>query len=258
MSMEEEDSGGGIPEWVVTFGDMMSLLLTFFIMLVSLSEIKEEERYQALVESMTKRFGYDSSMRSMAPGKSKPRNTMIADLATVGRAKRIDVMSGGDTVQAPAGEHPHVRIIRPGEKTNIGTVIYFHEGSVLLSPEAKAALRVAAESMGGKPQKIEVRGHTTHRPLPANSPYEDHMLLGFSRARTVRAFLTDECGIDGERIRCSSAGAAEPQTLTADPNAQRANPRVEIFMLDEVVSDLAGTAEEQAQRFIEPSETKQE
>ena len=45
---EEEDSGGGIPEWVVTFGDMMSLLLTFFIMLVSLSEIKQEEKFQAI------------------------------------------------------------------------------------------------------------------------------------------------------------------------------------------------------------------
>ena len=40
--VRNEDQGGGIPEWVVTFGDMMSLLLTFFIMLVSLSEIKEE------------------------------------------------------------------------------------------------------------------------------------------------------------------------------------------------------------------------
>ncbi len=115
-----------------------------------------------------------------APGKSKPRNTMIADLATVGRAKRVDIMSGGDTVQAPAGEHPHVQLIRPGEKTNIGTVIFFHEGSVLLDQHSKIALQVAAESMAGKPQKIEIRGHTTHRPLPENSPYQNHLELGFA------------------------------------------------------------------------------
>jgi chemotaxis protein MotB len=233
---------------------MMSLLLTFFIMLVSLSEIKEEERYQALVESMTKRFGYDSSMRSMAPGKSKPRNTMIADLATVGRAKRIDVMSGGDTVQAPAGDHPHVRLIRPGEKTNIGTVIYFHEGSGRLSQQAQAALRVTADSMQGKPQKIEVRGHTTHRPLPASSPFKSHMELGFGRAMAIRHFLIEQCGIDARRIRCTSAGAAEPRTLAADPSAQRENPRAEVFMLNEVVSDLTGTPEEQATRYTQNPE----
>jgi chemotaxis protein MotB len=156
MTMEAEESVGRIPEWVVTFGDMMSLLLTFFIMLVSLSEIKEAERYQALVESMTRRFGYDSSVHSMAPGKVKPRNAMIADLATAGRAKRVDVMRGGDRVQAPAGEHPHVRLIRPGEKTNIGTVVYFNDGSATLSPPAQAALRAVAASLQGKPQKLSL------------------------------------------------------------------------------------------------------
>ena len=35
----QEDPPAGVPEWLVTFGDMMSLLLTFFIMLVSLSEV---------------------------------------------------------------------------------------------------------------------------------------------------------------------------------------------------------------------------
>ncbi len=57
--MNDEPDEIGIPEWVVTFGDMMSLLLTFFIMLVSLSEIKEEETYQALVNSVQEQFGYE-------------------------------------------------------------------------------------------------------------------------------------------------------------------------------------------------------
>ncbi|MBL4886213.1 MAG: flagellar motor protein MotB, partial [Planctomycetaceae bacterium] len=35
----DDDEPPGVPEWVVTYGDMMSLLLTFFIMLVSLSEV---------------------------------------------------------------------------------------------------------------------------------------------------------------------------------------------------------------------------
>jgi len=56
--MDDEPEEIGIPEWVVTFGDMMSLLLTFFIMLVSLSEIKEEEQYQAMTDSIQESFGY--------------------------------------------------------------------------------------------------------------------------------------------------------------------------------------------------------
>ena len=59
--MNDEPEEMGIPEWVVTFGDMMSLLLTFFIMLVSLSEIKDDETYQKLVDSVQREFGYSRS-----------------------------------------------------------------------------------------------------------------------------------------------------------------------------------------------------
>ena len=68
MAIEEEEDDPGIPEWVVTFGDMMSLLLTFFIMLVSMSELKEEERFQAMLESMRRQFGHDSAMAAAIPG----------------------------------------------------------------------------------------------------------------------------------------------------------------------------------------------
>ena len=48
----EEDAPPGVPEWVVTYGDMMSLLLTFFIMLVSMSELKDEGKNRAALNSM--------------------------------------------------------------------------------------------------------------------------------------------------------------------------------------------------------------
>jgi len=54
----EEDDAPGVPEWVVTYGDMMSLLLTFFIMLVSLSEIVNDEKYRSILESIQKYTGY--------------------------------------------------------------------------------------------------------------------------------------------------------------------------------------------------------
>ena len=45
----EDDGPPGVPEWVVTYGDMMSLLLTFFIMLVSLSEVVADQKYRAIL-----------------------------------------------------------------------------------------------------------------------------------------------------------------------------------------------------------------
>ncbi len=255
MAVEEEAGGGDIPEWVVTFGDMMSLLLTFFIMLVSMSEIKEEEKYQAMVESMRQRFGYDRSMASMMPGRSKPRNSQIARLATAGRAKRLDTMRGGDKVEAPVGEFPRVRIVRPGSQTSIGSVVFFPPGQVELGPEQQADLDRTVREMVGKPQVIEVRGHTTPRPVDPGSPYQDNWELAWARCRHVFEFLTQELKIDSRRIRMSVAGPNEPLSIEPDAKKQRLNARVEIYMLDETIKQFLGTKDEQQERFTEENDT---
>lgn len=249
MALEEEDEDIAIPEWVVTFGDMMSLLLTFFIMLVSLSEIKQDEQYQALVESIRQQFGHDSSISSMMPGTSKPRNSAIAKMATMGRAKRHDVMRGGDKVKAPVGDHPRVRIVRPGTRTIVGSVIPFDEGSIVLTQQHKLDLRILAGELGGKPQKIEIRGHTSGSPLPSDAPYADHWDLAYRRAKSVAAFLIEDLGIDPRRVRISVAGPHEPYTLAVDPEMQKLNPRVEAYLLDEVSRSLSGSPGELDERF---------
>lgn len=245
----EEDEGIGIPEWVVTFGDMMSLLLTFFIMLVSLSEMKEEEKYQALVESMKEQFGYAQSQASLIPGDLRPRNSALSKTATMGRAKKLDSKRGGDKVQAPTGDHPRVVIVRPGTKTGIGTVVYFEEDTAELTDDHRLVLSQQGSVMEGKSQKIEVRGHTSHKPVETASGFQDNWDLAFQRSRNVMQYLIQDLGIDARRIRMSVAGPHEPAHIGTDEKKLRLNPRVEVYMLDEVISDWVGTKEEQQERF---------
>lgn len=247
----EEDAGCDIPEWVVTFGDMMSLLLTFFIMLVSLSEIKQEEQYQALVSSMQQKFGYDSSRSSVIPGTAKPRNSQIADLATLGRANKFDIMKGGNKVQAPIGDHQRVRIMRPGERTAIGTVITFAEDGVELSEENQRALQRLALEIQGKPQVIEVRGHTSLRPADEFTPFADNWELAHQRSRRVAKFLVDDLRIRQARIRISSAGDSEPLHIGTDPVKLKQNPRVEVFLTNEVINQRNGTPQERQDRVFD-------
>ncbi len=250
MAIEEEEPIG-IPEWVVTFGDMMSLLLTFFIMLVSLSEMKEEEKYQAMVDSMKRNFGFDASSVSMVPGDFRPRNSSITKLATMGRAKRKDTMRGGDKVQAPSGDNPRVRIVRPGSKTSIGSVIFFPKQTDELSEKAKTILRQLAPSIEGKPQKIEVRGHTLRNPISGSDEFQDNWDLAYRRSRAVMKYMRDVVKIKKSRFRVSVAEANEPMHIGTDISKLRQNARVEIYMLNEVVADLAGTGEEKGQRFVD-------
>ncbi len=238
--MGEEDPPVAIPEWVVTFGDMMSLLLTFFIMLVSLSEIKEKETYQALVESMQQQFGYSKATESLSPGDNTPRATSFNVLATEGRAKKKDTAKGGVPEKAPHGEEPMVRIIRPGQTTAVGSVVFFDVADDSLNKDAKTVLMQTAEQLRGKPQKIEVRGHTSAEFAARTAGTDEAMMLGFRRASAVRRFLIEEAKIDANRFRMSSAGDAEPMQRSGGSSALSKNSRVEVFLLDENVDDLSG------------------
>jgi chemotaxis protein MotB len=242
--MDEEDDSIAIPEWVVTFGDMMSLLLTFFIMLVSLSEIKEEETYQALVDSMQRQFGYTKTLEALTPGRKKPRSSAFRPLATTGRAKKKDTASGGVPEKAPYGEEPKVRIIRPGQMTAVGSVVFFEIGSEELSESAEGVIKHLASQLRGKPQKIEVRGHVSAEFAARTKGTDTAIRLGFSRAVSVHQILVEQEGLNPARFRISSAGASEPMSKTGRTSATAGNPRVEIFMLDETVEDLHGTTDE--------------
>jgi chemotaxis protein MotB len=105
--------------------------------------------------------------------------------------------------------------------------------------------------LGGKPQRIEIRGHTSRRPISGDSDYADHWDLAFRRCHNVMDYLI-ELGIDPERLRLSVAGPNEPLHLSARPDRQQRNPRVEVFMLEEVVKDLQGTREERDARYLTP------
>ncbi len=251
MSIEEEDNAGGIPEWVVTFGDMMSLLLTFFIMLVSFSEIKEEEKYQAMLEAFRQQFGYISSPLSTVPGESTPRNAEDRNINSMGRAKRMDTKRGGDKVEAPTGDFKRVMIVRPGTDTAIGVAIFFQPGGAELTDYNKRMLDEYAQVIQGKPQRVEIRGHTL-RTADGNQPAsDDAWMMAYRRCRLAMDYLVRERGIDAARLRISVAGPNEPVHIGTDPEKMKQNARVELFMLDEVVSQRAGSREEREERIIE-------
>lgn len=241
MAIEEEPEPG-IPEWVVTFGDMMSLLLTFFIMLVSMSEMKQDEKFQAVAEALRNQVGHDLSAMTLVPGSFRPRNSVTEWNASMGRDSKKDLKNGGQENKAVTGNHERVQIVRPGEDSSIGGQIYFDEQSVELSRDNKIELIRIIEQISGKPQKIEVRGHSTRKPVDPDSGFRDVYDLAAARARATMDFLVEQ-NIHPSRIRLGNAGAEEPLYNGFDPERLKKNARVQILMWDETVHDLDGSSQ---------------
>ena len=73
------------PDWVLTYGDLMSLLLTFFVMIVSMSELKRNDKFQSVADAMEQQFGQRPAANY---SEDKPRNTMLAASIEAARGRR--------------------------------------------------------------------------------------------------------------------------------------------------------------------------
>ena len=236
---QKPSGGGGAPEWVLTYGDMMSLLLTFFIMLAALSEIKKQDQFEVLAEALRNRFGRYVSLDDIALY-YKPTVATPLKSVSQGREKVSRTLEGASKTKGPQGREPRVTTIRSGDEATTGGVIFFQEGSDV--PEASFQEKIAhiAKTLSGKPQKIEIRGHTSPRPLDPESPYRTHWDLAFAECLKVMEELIS-AGIEPERIRISIAAANEPIYTEPDPEKRQQNARVEISLLNELTRDLKGS-----------------
>ena len=234
----EEDPPAGIPEWVVTFGDMMSLLLTFFILLFSMSEVRSNEKIKELMGSMQRTFGKHPAPASPLPVGVVTSSVQHTPSAPQGKEKkRTRSRSGLDNSRVSNGEDPLARTVRQGAYTIVGRAILFPESSSHLTDDARAQLDEAAILLAGKPNKIAVRGHTSRKPLPYGSRYNSDWELAFARCNQAAEYLVS-LGIERERLELDVVGASEPVYRGADQALLQENSRVEVFLLDRFVEQF--------------------
>ncbi|QDT36955.1 OmpA/MotB family protein [Stratiformator vulcanicus] len=232
MAEPDDDAPPGVPEWVVTYGDMMSLLLTFFIMLVSLSEVAADKKYRAIIESLHKQFGYPSAQPS-APGNYFPGNSFEERLPTLG--SHLNDTNGNAGIRRPAVDGLDIRVYRSreGNPVPIGKPVVFPVGDESIPLDQRATIDEIAEVLAGKPNKVEIRGYAPQReddPLPTT-----HLRVAYARARNVAARL-EEQGIRRNRLRIVSL----TELRTDEVEAAHEDDRVDVVSLDAFSGDFVG------------------
>lgn len=240
----DDDGPPGVPEWVVTYGDMMSLLLTFFIMLVSLSEVVAEKKFKAILEAL-QQYGAYAGAAAAPPGKNFPANSLVEKLESLGSFTNEEDGRGGVKRPGVKGESLRVKRTREGTPQLVGEPILFEPGKATFTPSEENKLLLIAAELAGKPNKISIRGHVGSASSPDSETerepveeFREKMVLSYRRARAVWAFLRRE-GIHKDRMRLTAVGDAEPGEPSADQTANHPN-RVEVIILDAFTSEFIG------------------
>jgi len=212
--------------------------LCFFIMLVAMSEIKQEDKFRQVADSIRQAFGYDSALFS-APGDETPMNSLIRELQAI-IIPPNESREGDTDEEGIEGRVQKVTDVREGIEIVVGGKITFDRFSAVLKPAADERIARAAEKIRGKNTKVIVRGHATSEPLPPDSPYDSPMRLSYARAEAVAGAL-ERHGVRPIRIRIEANGDREPINSQAYTEGRRAaNRRVEIIVTEALVQDYAG------------------
>lgn len=237
-----ENPPAGAPEWLVTYGDVMTLLLCFFVIIVSMSEVKKDERFQQVMESLRRTFGGYVGSVGNVPIEGDPTNALIVKLLEIEVPELTD-KKGDAEEEGIHGRRFRVTNVRDGLEIVVGGRITFERFSATLKPEAAELVAKTAALMVGYNTKILVRGHATRESLPKDSLYEDQRDLSYARARAVCLAL-ERGGLRRSRLLPVAAGDTEPVVRQAYDEQRRAlNRRVEILVTEELIDDYAGSTQ---------------
>jgi chemotaxis protein MotB len=266
MSDQHEEPREGAPEWMVSYADMITIMMAFFVVLYastgasgsrdkggkagqqpkggkeasmgSQSGVSKgdsakdatEERLQKVFDSLYYRFGPEWTLSNCWLGGP-------AALHSSSSAQEDDQHRQTGRPSRVPKQNPMMLVApKPNDNVVAGGRVFFDEGAAALNDGQKIQLRALARELAGKMQKIEIRGHTCRRPLPRGSPFRDHWDLAYARCRAVYDLLVAE-GIDPRRVRLGVAGENEPSDTDDDALQIKQNSRVEIHQLNEWVKE---------------------
>ena len=215
----------GVPGWVVTYGDMMSLLLTFFILLVSFSSI-QESKFKEAMESLQGALGVLEKYPTAIEFKSRivptPRQTDSSEIYYMIRKVEQSL------VETRQDDVVEVSLEKDGVRIRLKDRLMFASGSAELKPGALPVLDKIADLLDGAGKEVEVGGHTDNVPIHTER-YPTNWELSAARAASVARYLQAR-GIAPERLRAVGYGPYRPIADNATPEGRARNRRVEIFM----------------------------
>jgi len=235
----------GAPEWVVTFGDLMSLLLCFFVLLLSFSEM-DKAKYKEVCGSLKKAFGVQYQAKTMtAPkGIAMVAKDFNQELVPTKRRQEFIAMQRrkefGERLKEEVEESLRDKEGMEGMKELIGVEVgenevtirfmgetAFDSGSADIRYEMRPLLKNIAAVLNEQEGEITVIGHTDNVPIRWG-PFKSNLALSMARAASVADYLLTQGSVGPERVSTMGFGEYRPIDTNDTPEGRQKNRRVEI------------------------------
>jgi len=228
--------------WAIPYGDLVTLLLAFFVVMYSVSQVSES-KYRVLSDSLNAAFrGTPTTVSPIQVGE-RAATTVAAPLVQLPADQKLmalrQLAQQAEKAMAPLIMQGLVDVSRGDGKLSIAirSDILFGSGSAALSADAQPVIKLLGQVLAGFPVDIQVEGHTDDVPV-ASGQYVSNWELSVARALSVVHLLIQD-GVPPQRLSAVGYGEFRPVVPNATPDGRNANRRV---VLSVVASDGTATA----------------
>ncbi|HOP80496.1 MAG TPA: flagellar motor protein MotB [Armatimonadota bacterium] len=227
------NDGGGTLRWLLTYADMITLLMAFFIMLYSMSILNLNSFKQVAVSI---RSGFNGPVDSQKQTGADLDNDVKVEQAS-SHAENLGVpwpvvKSLRKFVKEENLEQAvRLRVDERGLVISLVTdKVLFNKGQAELSPSARKILDGIGDALKKVPNSVCVEGHTCNLPV-SSTKYPSNWELSTARATVVVRYLIEKSGIPADRLSAAGYSDRKPLVQNTDENNRALNRRVDLVVL---------------------------
>ena len=224
-SKKKFEDNENLERWLLTYADLITLLLAFFIVMYSMSQI-DAKKFGKVSQALS------GALRGGPSVLRHPEQTTKTGhgLLELGNLRLIQQKIEDKFKNMPNRGSIQTEITERGLVIHIMESVLFREGSARLEPGALDVLDRVSDVIKDRPNHIRIEGHTDDRPI--NTPvYPSNWELSSARATEVVRYYISRHAIEPDRISALGYGEYRPIRPNNSIENRAANRRVDIVVL---------------------------
>ena len=225
--------------WQGTYGDMITLMLCFFVMLYNPSEVDVTQLATITQSLQMQETESTSGGMSLSAGRLSDLGNNINSLPSLEKGKSLGLAKKKAVSLFAPDVKSNKITITSDERGLVITLLsdnFFEEGSADLNinETRETLLRIAEffRSSEVSDRRFRIEGHTDNTPVSADSKFPSNWELSATRAVNVLHYLADY-GVDENKFSVAGYSDTRPKFSNDTAEGRAYNRRVDIIILDE-------------------------
>ena len=229
FSLEDDESAG----WIVTYADLVTLLLVFFILLFSISSLNLE-KFKFAMRSIQVNLGEEappiSVLELISETESPEKKMSLEDVTGIKSREQEMLKDISDLIQEKKlGDHIVLMTAKGKIMIQIRGTVLFSSGAAALFEDARPILDDIVSIINDYPEySINIKGHTDNIPIQTKS-FPSNWELSSIRATTVLKHLIEK-GVDPTRLTATGYADLLPIVSNDTEENRTKNRRVEFVL----------------------------